>query len=109
MPSSQSLELLMRVRLSTLPVHAHTTHPGMRDYDLGNEQQSDVVAMHTCPSCFSAEDTLAHFLFAYARALELCLSMYDGIRQVAGRAAKLIAGLAISDARRRVCRSQQCV
>jgi hypothetical protein len=104
MPPTYGLELLMRVRLSTLPVHAHTAQFGRRDDDLRSEQQSDVVAMRGCPMCSSAEETLAHFLFDCPRAQELRTSMYDGIRQVPGCAAKLIACLAISDPRRRVCR-----
>ena len=104
MPPSYGLELMMRVRLSTLPVHAHTAQYGRRDNDLQSEQHSDVVAVRGCPMCSNAEETLAHFLFDCPRAQEYRTTMYDVIRQVPGCEAKLTACLAISDPRRRVCR-----
>ena len=103
MPPSYGLELMMRVRLSTLPVHAHTAQYGRRDNDLQSEQHSD-EAVRGCPMCSNAEETLAHFLFDCPRAQQYRTSMYDVIRQVPGCAAKLTACLAISDPRRRVCR-----
>ena len=70
MRPSYGLELMMRVRMSTLPVHAHTAHYGRRDNDLQSEQHSDVVAVRGSSMCSSAEETLAHFLFDCPREQE---------------------------------------
>ena len=103
MPPSNGIEVLLRVRLSTLPVHAHTAHYSRRDGDGENEPQSSVVVARGCPMCQHPEESLAHLLFDCPRTHALRTVMYDAIRQVEGCDAKLNACLAIADPRRRVC------
>ena len=104
MPPSYGIEVLLRVRLSTLPVHAHTAHYSRRDGDGENEPQSSVVVARGCPMCQHSEESLAHLLFDCPRTHAVRTVMYDTIRQVEGCDAKLNACLAIADPRRRVCR-----
>ncbi len=104
MPPSYGIEVMLRVRLSTLPVHAHTAHYSRRDGDAEDVPHSDSVAARGCPMCQHSEESLAHLLFDCPRTHALRTVMYDAIRRVEGCDAKLVACLNIPDPCRRVCR-----
>jgi hypothetical protein len=102
---SYGVELLMRVRLSCLPVHAHTAGFRQSDEDLQLRRRSQVQAVSTtCPVCCNADESVSHFLFDCHGLQNLRSTMYDGIRAIPDCGNKLNGCLAIADSQKRVYR-----
>jgi hypothetical protein len=100
---SFGVEVLMRIRLSCLPVHAHTfkfvQSENERSRSRARRQVNDV-----CPVCLQHPESLSHFVFDCAGTQRSRSEMYDGIRGVSGCGQKLRECLAIDDDQRRVYR-----
>ena len=99
------VEILMRIRLSCLPVHCSTAR--FRHQVDGDAEVED-RGVHThglvCPSCKAAGESSSHFLFECPVYQQHRVVMMDGICSVPECSVRLDACLAISDAAKRVCR-----
>jgi hypothetical protein len=84
---SRGIELLMRVRLRCLCVHARTSKYG------GRRANPTTV----CPACGSATETLSHFVLECPDTADLRESMYAELRRLPGCAEKLRTLLAMTD------------
>jgi hypothetical protein len=103
LPPSYGVELLLRVRLSCLPVHAHTV--GFQQPDIERRSRSQVRAVTSvCPVCSTTDETLAHFLFECTGLQSLRSVMYQRICTVPDCGQRLNACHAITDSRQRVYR-----
>ena len=99
------VEILMRIRLSCLPVHCRTARFRLQvDGDAEVEDRGVHTHGLVCPSCKAADESLSHFLFECPVYQQHRVVMMDGIRSVPECSVRLDACLAISDAAKRVCR-----
>jgi hypothetical protein len=84
---SRGIELMMRVRLRCLCVHARTSTFGGR--------RSNPATV--CPACGSATETLAHFVLECPATSAVRAAMYAELRRLSGCAEKLRSLLAMTD------------
>ena len=84
---SRGIELLMRVRLRCLCVHARTS-------TYGGRRANPATA---CPACGSATETLSHFVLECSATSALREAMYAELRRLPGCAEKLRSLLAMTD------------